>query len=225
MVDFSHCCLLRVTNNYKFNVMVPGADFPNNYNCNNICEIAGHARKELQHWEGALSDLSQAQTIDFDPDTVEILKFLTEKHVEQERQDAKERIEHEEKLKKRASDIKKAQQERAREEREEKARAAGAGGMPGGMGGMPGTFYRFLSKLASLWRDVLVLFLWCFGAMSGLHSNSLNFLFYAIPKFRVGGMGGMPGMAGMGGKFFALFMWSQCFPRVTQYVPREFIVF
>ena len=95
---------------------------------------------------------------------------MTEKHVEQERQDAKERIEHEEKLKKRAADIKKAQQERAREEREEKARAAaGAGGMPGGMGGMPGTF----NRLCQTPRGGMFVFLLCFGAMSGLRFNSL----------------------------------------------------
>lgn len=54
--------------------------------------VRGTVRKELENYEGALRDLSQAQTIDFDPDAVKDLKVLTEKHVELERMKAQERI-------------------------------------------------------------------------------------------------------------------------------------
>ena len=105
--------------------------------------VRGTVRKELENYEGALSDLSQAQAIDFDPDASEDLKVLTEKHVEQEKVVAQERIEKEEKMKKRAEEIKKAQEEAKMEAAKEAADAMGGmpggmGGMPGGMGGMPG---------------------------------------------------------------------------------------
>jgi suppressor of tumorigenicity protein 13 len=54
--------------------------------------VRGTVRKALENYEGALRDLSQAQTIDFDPDAVEDLKALTRKHVEQEKMEAQERI-------------------------------------------------------------------------------------------------------------------------------------
>ena len=59
--------------------------------------VRGTVRKELENYEGALRDLSQAQTIDFDPDAVQDLKVLTEKHVEHEKMKAQERIEKEKK--------------------------------------------------------------------------------------------------------------------------------
>jgi suppressor of tumorigenicity protein 13 len=94
--------------------------------------VRGKVRKELGDYERALADLSLSQTIDFDEGTVEDLKFLTEKHLEKEKTDAEARIEHEEKLRKRAEEIKKAQEEA----KSETSRASGAGG--GGFGGMPG---------------------------------------------------------------------------------------
>jgi suppressor of tumorigenicity protein 13 len=101
--------------------------------------VRGTVRKELENYEGALRDLSQAQAIDFDPDASEDLKVLTEKHVEHEKAVAQERIEKEEKMKKRAEEIKKAQEEQKEEAAKEAASARGMpGGMPGGMGGMPG---------------------------------------------------------------------------------------
>jgi suppressor of tumorigenicity protein 13 len=54
--------------------------------------VRGKARKALGQWEAALHDLSASQQIDFDEGTVEDLKFLTEKHIEQERAEAAERI-------------------------------------------------------------------------------------------------------------------------------------
>ena len=62
--------------------------------------VRGTVRKELENYEGALRDLSQAQTIDFDPDAVQDLKVLTEKHVEQEKMKAQERVEKEKKSRK-----------------------------------------------------------------------------------------------------------------------------
>ena len=101
--------------------------------------VRGKARKELGQWEAALQDLSASQQIDFDEGTVEDLKFLTEKHVEQEKTDAAKRNEEEERLRKKAADIKKAQAEAKREAEEEQARSSAAGGFPGGGGGgMPG---------------------------------------------------------------------------------------
>jgi len=92
----------------------------------------------LNDWEGALRDLGQAQSIDFDPEIADILKELTKKRIEKEKEEAKERIQKEEALRKKAEDIKRAREEAKREEAEAAARDVGTGGMPGGMGGMPG---------------------------------------------------------------------------------------
>jgi suppressor of tumorigenicity protein 13 len=105
--------------------------------------IRGKARKELGQWEAALKDVSASQTIDYDDGTVEDLKFLMEKHLEVEKEVAAKRIQDEEKLRKRADEIKKAQEDARREAAEEAAESMGMGGegmggMPGGMGGMPG---------------------------------------------------------------------------------------
>jgi suppressor of tumorigenicity protein 13 len=54
--------------------------------------VRGTARKELENYEGALSDLSQAQAIDFDPDASQDLKSMSEIHVEHEKAVAQERI-------------------------------------------------------------------------------------------------------------------------------------
>lgn len=98
--------------------------------------------KHLDDWEGALRDLSQAQSIDFDPEIADILKELTKKRIAKEKEEARERIQKEEVLRKKAEDIKRAREEAKREEAEAAARNAGMGGMPGGMpggmGGMPG---------------------------------------------------------------------------------------
>jgi hypothetical protein len=85
--------------------------------------------RSLLAWDTLESDKGNK-----DGSEVEDLKFLTEKHVEMEKAEAAQRIGKEEKLKKPASEIKKAQEEA----KAEKARAP-AGGFPGGMpgGGMP----------------------------------------------------------------------------------------
>lgn len=56
-------------------------------------KIRGRARKVLGDWKGARKDLSESQTIDFDDDAVEDLKFVTEKAKEVEVQEAKKRSE------------------------------------------------------------------------------------------------------------------------------------
>jgi len=98
--------------------------------------IRGKARKEMGDWEGALHDLSASQQIDFDEETVEDLKMLTEKRVEAEKAEAAKRNEEEERLRKKAAEIKKANEEAKREAAS--AGSGGGGGMPGGFGGMPG---------------------------------------------------------------------------------------
>ena len=98
--------------------------------------VRGKARKALGQYEAALADLSQAQQIDFDEGTVADLKFLTEKRVEAELAQAEKRNEEEEKLRKRAAEIKKAQEEAKREAAQGTSGMPGRG-MPGGMPGMP----------------------------------------------------------------------------------------
>ena len=96
-------------------------------------KVRGKLRfKHLEDWHGALSDLNQAQTIDFDPDVADMLKELTKLRVEEEKKDAQRRIEEEEKLKKRAEEIKKAKEEAEKEARsaarQESARSSEGGG-------------------------------------------------------------------------------------------------
>ena len=103
----------------------------------------GKVRKELQMWDEALSDLSASQQIDFDENTVEDLKFLAEKRLEHEKQAASERIQQEDRLRKKAEEIKKAKEEAMKEAAEEaknaqRSASMPSGGMPGMGGGMPG---------------------------------------------------------------------------------------
>lgn len=98
----------------------------------------GKVRKELMMWDEALSDLSASQQIDFDENTVEDLKFLTEKRLEHEKQAASVRIQQEERLRKKAEEIKKAKEEAMREAAEEAKTSQRTASMPsGGMSGMP----------------------------------------------------------------------------------------
>eukprot|EP00429_Kryptoperidinium_foliaceum_P019058 CAMPEP_0176029946 /NCGR_PEP_ID=MMETSP0120_2-20121206/14723_1 /TAXON_ID=160619 /ORGANISM="Kryptoperidinium foliaceum, Strain CCMP 1326" /LENGTH=336 /DNA_ID=CAMNT_0017363179 /DNA_START=147 /DNA_END=1154 /DNA_ORIENTATION=+ len=104
-------------------------------------KVRGKIRyNHLKDWHGALSDLSQAQSIDFDPDLVAMLKELTELRKQEELEQAKERQEKEEKLKRKAEEIKKAKEEQERQEQARSAPGGTGGGMPGGgfTGGMPG---------------------------------------------------------------------------------------
>lgn len=102
--------------------------------------IRGTAKKEIGEYEAALTDLSASQTIDYNDQAAEDLKFCSEKHVELEKENAKKRNKEEEKLRKKAADIKKAQEEAKREAAAASSSAsASAGGMGGSMpGGMPG---------------------------------------------------------------------------------------
>ncbi|CAJ1948585.1 unnamed protein product [Cylindrotheca closterium] len=97
--------------------------------------------QHLQDWHGALSDLGQAQSIDFDPEVADMLKELSKKRVEEEKEQAKERLAKEEKMRKKAEEIRKVREEEAaRAKEEQQQQRSAAGGMPGmgGMGGMPG---------------------------------------------------------------------------------------
>jgi suppressor of tumorigenicity protein 13 len=56
-------------------------------------KVRGKLRcNHLEDWHGALSDLSQAQTIDFDPDLVETLKELTKLRAEEEKEKLKDEL-------------------------------------------------------------------------------------------------------------------------------------
>jgi suppressor of tumorigenicity protein 13 len=109
--------------------------------------VRGKARKAMGHWEEALLDLSQAQQIDYDEGTVADLKECSEKHVEAERARASSKVEEEEKLRKRAEEIRRA--------REEEAKAAAPKSAPrnmptgAGMGSMPGMPPGFMDSLLS----------------------------------------------------------------------------
>lgn len=96
--------------------------------------------QHLKDWHGALSDLGQAQSIDFDPEVADMLKELSQKRIEEEKEQAKERLAKEEKMRKKAEEIKKVREEDARERKQQQQQRSAAGGMPGmgGMGGMPG---------------------------------------------------------------------------------------
>ncbi|KAG7345749.1 expressed tetratricopeptide repeat protein [Nitzschia inconspicua] len=180
--------------------------------------------QHLHDWQGALSDLSQAQAIDYDPDIATTLEELTKLRVQKEKEEAQERIEKEEKLKKKAEEIKKAQEEARREKQQ--PRSAGSampgGGMPGGMpAGMPG-----MPDMSAMMSDPEIVELMqnpkvvaAFqslmsgpGGPMGLLSNPQKLqemmadpdvgpaLQKLMAKFMGGGMGGMPGMGGgMGG--------------------------
>eukprot|EP00588_Corethron_pennatum_P035661 CAMPEP_0194347036 /NCGR_PEP_ID=MMETSP0171-20130528/105761_1 /TAXON_ID=218684 /ORGANISM="Corethron pennatum, Strain L29A3" /LENGTH=745 /DNA_ID=CAMNT_0039114239 /DNA_START=59 /DNA_END=2296 /DNA_ORIENTATION=- len=107
--------------------------------------VRGKAHRALGNWDRALSDLSGSQAIDYDDSgaTEENLKFVKAKVAEATAEKTKKRNESEEKLRKRAAEIKKAQEEAAKEEAERAQESAmpempGMPGMGGGMPGMPG---------------------------------------------------------------------------------------
>lgn len=104
----------------------------------------GQVNRRLGNWEAANKDLSAAQSIDFDPDTEPVRKFVTSKAAELEAERVQQRIEEEEalreKVRKQRAEL---AEQRKREEEEEAARreaeaGAGMGGFPGGMPGMDG---------------------------------------------------------------------------------------
>jgi len=148
--------------------------------------VRGKAHRALGNWDRALSDLSGSQAIDYDDSgaTEENLKFVKAKVAEATAEKTKKRNESEEKLRKRAAEIKKAQEEAAKEEAERAQESAmpempGMPGMGGGMPGMPGMG----------------------GGMPGM-GGGMPGMGGGMPGMG-GGMpgmgGGMPGMPGMGG--------------------------
>jgi len=95
--------------------------------------IRGLAKKEMGEYEGALRDLSEAQTIDYSDDVVQDLKFCTEKHMEAEKAKAEKRLQQEEKLKKKYNDIKKAKEDAQNDDAPPTPTPAG---IPPGMAGL-----------------------------------------------------------------------------------------
>jgi DnaJ family protein A protein 5 len=94
--------------------------------------------QHLNDWQGALSDLSQAQSIDFDPVVAETLKELSKLSVEEEKNQAKDRLAKEEKMRIRAEEIRKAQQEEKSQQQQPPGGSEEAfGGMGGDGDGMP----------------------------------------------------------------------------------------
>ena len=93
-----------------------------------------YQQSEGADWEEALSDLNQAQAIDFDPELVDLLKELTQRRKEEEHVQAQARMEHEDALRKKAQEIKQAQAEA----KAEAAAAAAAASRSASMPGMPG---------------------------------------------------------------------------------------
>jgi suppressor of tumorigenicity protein 13 len=95
--------------------------------------VRGKARKMLGKYEDALHDLSASQQIDFDESVVADLKELSELHLQKEKEEAHKRNSVTENKKKRAEEIRKAQEAAKREAEEEQAREAASGfGMGGG---------------------------------------------------------------------------------------------
>ena len=114
--------------------------------------MRGKARKDTGKYELALKDLSAAQAIDFDEETVDDLKFLTEKRKEAESAEAEKRNQEEEKLRKRAEEIKKAREE-ANQARSNSASSSSTPNMPGGFpGNMPG-----MPNMADIMNDPEIL--------------------------------------------------------------------
>jgi suppressor of tumorigenicity protein 13 len=185
--------------------------------------IRGKAYKSLGEYEKSRHDLSAAQQIDYDDGTAEDLKFVTEKMREIEAEIVHQRLEEEEKLRKKAEEIKKAREEAKQREWQEanEAKASsgmggmpnmpggGMGGMPGGMGGMQGLLSAIMSdpELATALQNPKVM-----TALTSMMSNPgkamemmndpdvgpvMQKLMAKLGPM-MGGMGGMPG-GGMGG--------------------------
>ena len=186
--------------------------------------VRGKALKAMGDWNKSLRDLSASQTIDFDEETVQDLKEVSEKVKELEHDKVQEKLEKEAKLRKRAEEIKKAQEKAKGESSSSSARSSGGGfsgdmpaGMPGGMemppGGMGGIMEMLQSdpELAAAMQNPKVLAAFS-DMMSGGAPNPAK-MQQAMSDPEVGptlqklmtkiggamGGGGMPGMGGMGG--------------------------
>ena len=96
-----------------------------------------YRQSQGKEWESALSDLNQAQAIDFDPELVELLKELTQRRVEDEHVQAQARMEQEDALRKKAQEIKQARAEAAAaasaSRNSSSTSRGGGGGFPTGM--------------------------------------------------------------------------------------------
>jgi len=174
--------------------------------------IRGKARLHQEKWEGARDDLSQAQTIDFDEGSVDDLKVALEECKELEHIKTEHRLMEEQKLKKRAEEIKKAREE-AKVYTSPRASAA-----PAGMGGMPAGLMESLAsdpELAAAMQNPKVMAAFSSlmsepGGPASLLSNPAKMqelmadpdvgpvLMKLMSKLGGGAMGGMPwGTGGM----------------------------
>lgn len=103
--------------------------------------LRGKAHRRLGHWGEAHKDLSTAQQLDFDDDTVDVQKLVAEKFKKISERQNRIRLREERIAKKKKDADIKARKEAAKKAYEEaKAAEAADGGMPGGFPGMPGGF-------------------------------------------------------------------------------------
>ncbi|KAL7469494.1 hypothetical protein ACHAXS_009754 [Conticribra weissflogii] len=163
LANRAHC--LFQLENYPAAIRDCDAALEKNPDSAKSLRIRGECYLKTGEYRLAREDLSASQAIDFDEEAAAMLKEATEKCAEMEKEKVKERLEEEEKLKKRAEEIRKAQEEarrEAEEEANERARQSGAGaargmpgfgGMSGGMGGMPGGMGGMEGMMAGLMSD------------------------------------------------------------------------
>lgn len=98
--------------------------------------IRGKAHRRLGHWVEAHKDISTAQQIDFDDDTVDMQKLVAEKFKKINERETRKRL-REERIAKKQREARRAAAQKAYAE-QKAAEAAGGGGFPGGFPGMPG---------------------------------------------------------------------------------------
>jgi len=178
----------------------------------------GKCYRFIGEWELALKDLAAAQTIDFDPDTADLVKLVTTKVSVLEAKKTAKRVKEEdkirEKLLKKKADIEKSRREAEEEEKARKAsqQSSGSGGMPGGMpgmggggGGMQEMMMQMLMQdpeLAAGMQNPKVMAAMqkmMQGDMSAMGSDPEVLAFMQKIQKKLGGLGGMGGMGGMGG--------------------------
>merc|ERR1712238_469288 len=161
------------------------------------------SRMKMLEWLGARSDLSAAQGIDFDEIVADDLKEAVAQVKKIEGERVKDKLEEEVKLRKRAEEIKKANEEAETEAKADAARTradAATGGMPNSpdMQGLMGAILSDPELAAGLQNpkvmEAFSSIMSSPGGAMGLMSNPSKL------QEMMGGMGGMPGMpGGMGG--------------------------
>jgi len=186
--------------------------------------VRGRNRMKMLEWLGARSDLSAAQGIDFDEIVADDLKEAVAQVKKIEGERVKDKLEEEVKLRKRAEEIKKANEEAETEAKADAARTradAATGGMPNSpdMQGLMGAILSDPELAAGLQNpkvmEAFSSIMSSPGGAMGLMSNPsklqemmqdpevgpfMQKLMAKLGPAMMGGMGGMPGMpGGMGG--------------------------